>query len=328
MFPNVSATHTKTLDVIHLLLRLGGTDCVKPIEQLTQELAELSLDELTLIVDNHRNWYGHDILSARIIEWSIDFLSVRQDLNGLQEGIKVLANEILVNPIDGSPLSEPVFEDNIVWEKWNWEQMNPTFDPNHLKVHSFVVEIMRWKNSLPIVVEFSTCKGLDRNSFIQQDPQEKQLFFAAAKKSILAIQKMQHLQLKMKEDTIKLQLLWEENRESIIQNQRRVKESLRNLALQHQEEVQAHRNISEIIRKALESYQAELQMCQEEFHVLTEFIGNLNQRLVDLAKRLAETENTCHLQAGEIRQLRYQMMVEQAKITEIANKKDKGCVIA
>jgi hypothetical protein len=119
-----------------------------------------AVDSLSLILERYPGW--DDILSKKLFTWGIDTckMAIKNGAKGLtiiaaiaQERFDELS-KILVNPLDGSPLQEPVLEREWTWEAWqhaecrrlfssvsplDGEPMSPN-PPSHL----FVKEMIDW----------------------------------------------------------------------------------------------------------------------------------------------------------------------------------------
>lgn len=125
-----------------------------------------AVDRLSAILTRHIE--NTDTLSVRLFRWGATVLQTAKSsmsnqeekddgderiLSIAREKIAVLVDEILVNPIDNSPLKEPILERNITWESWTHREYKTLFSISPLDdgemlqnppPHLFAREMIQW----------------------------------------------------------------------------------------------------------------------------------------------------------------------------------------
>lgn len=119
-----------------------------------------AIERLTIIVDTYSHW--RDALSIAMINWAdkvfTDAKSIAENLilTSAIERIHILVNEILINPLNQSPLREPQLVGNQVLEKdvvmfCAAEGNKSPYDDSELnfRPHLFAKDMIEWVHSLP-----------------------------------------------------------------------------------------------------------------------------------------------------------------------------------
>lgn len=120
----------------------------------SDEMCQTQCDQLLAIFDRYASW--EDRLSERIFTWGASACGSKT-ANELAGKIGYLANQILVNPLNGIPLESPMLDQGWVWEKWMLDEykeccnqldqplVSPfTGKPFQEMKHAFVAEVMEW----------------------------------------------------------------------------------------------------------------------------------------------------------------------------------------
>jgi len=313
-------------EVIHLLLRMRPA--------LTREVLELTLDELAMIADTYRDWAKQDLLSAKILEWCLEMLTLdvphEQYVETFLAKLKILSDSVLVNSFDLAPLSNPRVVDNVVWDEWMLQDISG--GPS--SPHALATEIIRWRNALPIALEAPNKPVLQRDLHQQNrtvaDQKAKAIFYKAMTVQIKARNELQHLQLMMDEDAACLQKLWEEARRAIADGVQDLDNALAKLVLAQKQEVDAHKQQTEIFKLHAGALQADLNLCEKEALRLKDLVERLKVRLIEAEKRVTTAEKSNAIHAEQIRQLRQLFAAQQAQVAQMANagKGSKKCIIA
>lgn len=154
---------------LHLRLVEGGTE---PLNFRSTSATYLA--SLREIKTAHSPAEWTDTLSVKAFAWMEEVLSYHADalttedelLRKVQERIEGL-NELLVNPLNGKPLEDPVLENGHVWERRELDDYMTCFqavnvggvisayseeEPEYIdavKAHAFLMSLISWRDSLP-----------------------------------------------------------------------------------------------------------------------------------------------------------------------------------
>jgi hypothetical protein len=130
-----------------------------PLVLTPKNSANKALDKLATIFGKFSEW--NDPLSQRVFSWGVSTLEKIEDPAEEEAFIKLamertdeLMREILINPIDGQPLKEPVLEHTWTWERWIHTDYRHLFNgispldggpmENDPPPHLFAQEMLQW----------------------------------------------------------------------------------------------------------------------------------------------------------------------------------------
>lgn len=320
-------------EVLHLLLKVKDRN----VELLSREVLDSALDRLGVIADFFRDW--NDDLSKKLYEWAIEVIHYdgfsemidEEFVSVLQEKIKDLAENLLINSIDRAPLKNPLLVDNSVWENWMWNDFSSLVQQpvRVVKIHSFALQIIEWKNSLPFE-EFNPTSRLTNPVFAplvallpaNRSPFLDQALFEANNNptshllKIMTytnfmcqsniIRKMQGLRHEITSASEACRTLWTNARESII---------LLNEVVQKEADLHS-RKIKQVLHEIQSTHQGEVQ-------ILGGMISQQKARLEETRRSLEATEQRCALQECQIRALRCQFIEQQNAVQDLSKKVNK-----
>lgn len=138
-------------------------------EILTREIIRVALCKLSGIasryarlVDAQNKPIYDDLLSQKLLVWSkqvlLDFNNDqkidKEYIEDVATRIHELTHEILVNPMDRATLVDPILVDNELplWERrvWIGFQTDLELPPQEGRIHDFALDVIAWRNDLPI----------------------------------------------------------------------------------------------------------------------------------------------------------------------------------
>ncbi len=226
----------------------------EPQQEPSVVVNKLVMLRLELIVDTYLDWSDSDPLSRRLADWTFDVLDIdpsdenfRTELEGQ---VDILANEILISPLDKAPLKIPMLVGRSVLDQWLWEEILRTLpnlaarvssDPTiEVKVHNFGLEMILWMNDLPFnkkreptldltntihgpvvaLLPANTKPYLNPSLCSNANSPESQLikgiFYTELVNNALQTNRMQVLRSMMEAGTEALRELWQKTRETIL----------------------------------------------------------------------------------------------------------------
>ncbi len=144
--------------------------------------------ELKNILATHLQW--KDSTSLRLHKWGdktvrlhtpIPSQDTQAFFNVIKNRLEKILGDILLSPIGGAPLAEPVIERDWIWEKETLDEFIalfkrafPSQDPlspldnkklETMRPHAFAKAIVTWINALPIIYEQKTVEALFKRTF-------------------------------------------------------------------------------------------------------------------------------------------------------------------
>ncbi len=316
--------------VLRLLLKVKD----RKVQLLTREVLDVALDKLAMIAHFYRDW--DDDLSRQLSDWVFEVIDLdgyseeidEEFVNVMEEKIKVLRTEILINSIDRAPLVNPILVDQSIWENWMWNDFSAIIpQPGRVvKLHSFALRIIEWKNDLPFeelnptlqltdpvfvplvaVLPNNTRPFLDQAIFEANNSPSSQLLKIMTYTNCMCqaniIAKEQRLRREIVAATEACRALWMKATESI---------SLLKDVIQKDADLHC-RKLKQVLEEIESTHEDEVQ-------VLSGMITQQKARLDETRTRLKATEQRCALQEGEIRTLRGQVVEQQNNVEELNRK--------
>ncbi|MDR3624982.1 MAG: hypothetical protein P4L16_07585 [Chlamydiales bacterium] len=140
-------------------------------------LADTEKESLRGILERYPESEWNELFSEDLRSWIIESLAVDSADDKIsaiaRSRLNFLLHDILVNPMDGSPLIEPVLVGAHVWEYWAFEEFKKVFNEDPLEggpwqealPHLFAQEILKW--TLPILSKLQTSSALSKKTTTQ-----------------------------------------------------------------------------------------------------------------------------------------------------------------
>ena len=318
---------------------------------LLREIIALRMDELARIVTN--NAHCNDPLSKRLFVWCTHALAdfnnhLMMDQDVIEEvaaRIHELTHEILINPIDKSPLKNPIMvnDDFPVWELRMWldYQTVCNLPPQEGIEHPFAADLIAWRSEIPIAelnmnitISHAVFKPLqelmekmgrvycDEVFYSLPDLFRKNIYVIEKGKRI-GIQDLKGLNKQMHEDSETCRKLWQDALRIIVE-----------LKVQNEERARQHaEQINQTIAGIEASYQQSLTLMdnhyREEAQIMSRHIDALRGELHVKSAQLGSCQGELANQAGQLRALRIQFSELAAQNDYNRHKAGRrGCIIS
>ena len=338
----------------HLVLSLSREDCTSRIQALEAILERADLHS--------------DFLSERIKSWAGRVLEdtflhkddSEEEISRIARAHIQFLQVILINPIDKSPLQEPVL-DNLgwTWEKWLYEICNTLFEGQFMetamqaKPHLFAKEMIEWMKAFILAEKFEE-RAVPEGALVEeemkavmQDPRLKEMVrdqcYKLAKKEFSEAKTLadfaQKAKAKAAAHEAQLQGLVDGLLEDCLGIIEDLKEKIEFLKKNHLEKERA---LEARIAEVKESSAAQAKIFEEQLaamhkehqeaianlsekveekeKVYQEHFARLNSRLDAQEKTISDSSDSLHRSQEEIMQLKRELKDLQEKIQQEADK--------
>jgi len=302
-----------------------------------------SINTLAQILDTYESWEDH--LSLRLYEWGARVIEVAPKFNKdtdanlklkVDEYIHVLMREILLNPLNGLPLKDPILDREWVWEKSMLDEyktlslLSP-YDakPINATVHLFAKAMLGWVQSLPYTSECllkysaspenaSTSTNVTPS---MQFSEKVMLLMAYSRMAGVAMECQNHIN-----GTIQLK----EAKRLLVQCRRDTEERIREAtaraeknAKEREDEINKNTASLEKSHKTTiagveKHYQTELGVASQNNKALQTKFTNSQNVVTQLSNRVATVEDLYKKAQAEVKRLR----------SEVDNMDSGGCIIS